>query len=468
MKTNRIVLGLAVFILFFSSCKKDVIEEQSQSQLSASDAMSSNHKLIVVVKDGFKMDDVTKAMTSVQGRSLITKEILSQMGIMIVNSSDATLADRLRKLPGVEAVASDVKMKLLPSVPFERLNKTKNTSKSIVAKNPFSYLQWALDAVHVKGAWNKDYEGKNAVVAVLDGGFYTHDPDIAPNVIAKQSFVEGEPVEFKGEGFSHGTHVAGIIAAADNDIGVIGVAPKAKLMLVKVLGDDGFGSWSSIIEGIYYAAMHGANVINMSLGGYLSKDENKELVTALNKATRFAHLLGVTVIAAAGNDAVNFDKVRGFSHYPAACQFVLSIAANGPKNWAYNPNTNLYKPAVYSNYGKNFVSLGAPGGNLIPPLDYSIVIVGNVIAPAYAFDMVLSNGFYDKTYGYGVGWAAGTSQAAPYASGIAALLYGKYKGIPFAPLVEYVLTETATVRAQAAYFGKGEVNGASALRYKFF
>lgn len=468
MKSKRLLLSFAVFILLFSSCKKDVIREESQSQISGTDAISANRKLIVALKEGAKMDDVMKAMNLVQGRSLVTKKILDQMGIVIVNSSDPGLADRLRKLPGVEAVATDARTKLLPPTQHEQLTKTTGTSKSLITTDPFSYLQWSLDAVHAKAAWAKGYKGDNAVVAVLDGGFYTRDPDIAPNVIDKQSFVDGEPVEYKGkDGFSHGTHVAGIIAAANNNIGVAGVAPKAKLMLVKVLGDDGFGSYSSIIEGIYYATMHGANIINLSLGGYIP-DDQKDIITALNKATTFAYILGVTVIASAGNDAVNLDEVKGVSYYPAACKHVLCIAANGPKNWAIKPDTYLYRPAVYTNYGKSFVSLAAPGGNAIPPLNEDLVVVGFVIAPAYVYDWVISTGFYDKTYGYGVGWAAGTSMAAPYASGVAALVYGRFKGVAFAPLVEFILKETATSHGKPAYFGKGEVNAGAAANYRFF
>ncbi|MBC6991719.1 MULTISPECIES: S8 family serine peptidase [Hymenobacter] len=87
------------------------------------------------------------------------------------------------------------------------------------------------------------------------------------DVAASKSFVPKEGVQFVGTGFSHGTHTAGTIAAVDNKIGVVGVAPEATLILVKVLADGGSGSFSWMINGIYYAVTQQADVINMSLGG---------------------------------------------------------------------------------------------------------------------------------------------------------------------------------------------------------
>src|SRR5262249_40154883 len=136
--------------------------------------------------------------------------------------------------------------------------------------------EWGITAVDAQNGWAAGRRGKGAIVAVLDEGVDATHPDLAPNVRGdlSTSFAtscDGTTLENwqpePGFYFNHGTHVAGIIAAADNAFGVIGVAPKAQIMAVDVLSrclHYGLDSW--IIDGIRYAADHGADVINMSLG----------------------------------------------------------------------------------------------------------------------------------------------------------------------------------------------------------
>ena len=172
-------------------------------------------------------------------------------------------------------------------------------------------MQWGITAVDAQNGWAKGRLGKRALVAVLDEGVDATHPDLAPNVRAdlSTSFAEdcvGNIENWQpdpGFYFNHGTHVAGIIAAADNAFGVVGVAPKAEIMAVGVLSRClGFGLDSWIIEGIRYAADHGADVINMSLGsgplnvngacdafGCYTAEDVRDLTLAYAYAARYAH-----------------------------------------------------------------------------------------------------------------------------------------------------------------------------------
>jgi subtilisin family serine protease len=136
-------------------------------------------------------------------------------------------------------------------------------------------LQWGHTAVDAVGAWNKGQRGAGVRVAVLDSGIDADHPDLASKVnqALSVSFVPGENWNpLPGFYFNLGTHVAGTIAAADNGLGVIGVAPEAELIAVKVLSEfSGSGSFDWLITGIIYAADIDADVINMSLGAVLEK-----------------------------------------------------------------------------------------------------------------------------------------------------------------------------------------------------
>jgi len=185
--------------------------------------------------------------------------------------------------------------------------------------------------VNAPAVWPRT-KGAGVRVAVMDTGINMSHPDRG-NVVGSVSFVTTEAVEdFDG----HGTHTSGTIAAADNDIGVVGVAPQADLLIAKVLDNTGTGQTSWLISGIEWAVANNAKVISMSLG-------SSDYSAALDTACSNAYAAGTLLVAAAGNDNVNTP------FYPAAFASVLSVAAvDQSKN-----------KASFSNYGPT-IALAAP------------------------------------------------------------------------------------------------------------
>jgi lantibiotic leader peptide-processing serine protease len=483
---------LVLLLLCISACRKDPKDlDLSKGILNGK---HTDREFIIIARDGAKLTTISENLTNLGVKKFKLIDAVQDLGLIHVQTPDPSFPDKARKIPDVEAVVVDLNMNW--RLPETHLRSTvamqkQNNGNAKTLNNPLSFLQWGLNAVHAPEAWQKGVKGKGATVAVLDGGFLLGNTEISPNIIGTQNFIDGEEVQYHGtEGFSHGTHVAGTIAALDDATGVVGVAPASKLLLVKVLNDAGNGPWSSIINGIYYAASHGANVINMSLGGQLPLktfvDNNgtpndpsddytvvydkdiKDLVTAMNRATLYATLRGVTIMAAAGNDAINYDVEKRFATYPASCQGVLSIASSGPLGWGINQDTSLYKPSIFTNYGKAFVAYAAPGGNYANTLNTSIVSVGGVVNLEYLFDFVFNIGYWDEaTDTYYYGWAAGTSMATPHASAVAALLYSKHPGVMSPLLVDLILKATAGdygAPGKDAYFGNGEVNAEKAIK----
>jgi subtilisin family serine protease len=269
------------------------------------------------------------------------------------------------------------------------------------AADPLQSEQWAVaegSVLDLPGAW-KLTRGAGTVVAVVDSGTRLDHPDLAPNAWTNFREVPGNGADDDGNGYvddvygvdltttsaaqnlndghGHGTHVAGIIAAAANGRGVVGVAPQAKIMTVRVLADDGSGTTGAVAEGIRYAAANGARVINASLQGDANDPRLVDAVAAAGAANAL-------VVASAGNDARNIDERPA---YPAAIAApnLIGVAATAPSDGRGLDS--------YSNYGRITVGLAAPGG------------------------LILST-----TNDGGYGEKSGTSMAAPMVSGVAALM----------------------------------------------
>jgi len=243
-------------------------------------------------------------------------------------------AAELRRSPQVRYVERAVDRHILGSVP-----QTTNATRTYFGQT----IPYGIEMVHAPELWNLTRGGSINVVVVDTGVDYRHD-DLAAvyiggyNAIAKTD----DPMDDNG----HGTHVAGTIAAADNDFGVVGVAPQVRLWAIKVLKDDGHGSTAEIIAAVDWIiqkkrSLGGAWVVNLSLG---SNESN----TAEQEAFQHAIDEGLLICAASGNDSELFSPAP--VSYPAAYAGVLAIGAISESRTIAN----------FSNQGPQ-IALVAPG-----------------------------------------------------------------------------------------------------------
>jgi subtilisin family serine protease len=367
---------------------------------------------------------------------------VDEIGVAFVSSDNPDFAQGLN---GFQAIPDLI----LRSGPTEEVAFTE-TPQGAGDDEPFFPFQWGMRAIHAPEAWDDGSRGAGVVVAVLDEGFDLDHPDLeyadgAMSFVCWQ-VVDGvevlapppycESVEYAA-GFdygpgtvpadpdawsSHATHVSGIISALDNGVGVIGVAPDAHVMPVKVLSEYlGGGTTSWIVQGIVYAANAGADVINMSLGGVVDlttvppgqrDDVMLSTIVIYRRAVNYAYQHGTTVVASAGNDGIDADGDGHRWIRPAEFENAITVSATGPVGIYYDPTTDVDRPASYTNYGTSLVDFAAPGGDFVLYPD-----------TYYARDMILSTGSANSWY-----WGAGTSQAAPHVSGVAALIIAEHGG----------------------------------------
>jgi subtilisin family serine protease len=287
-------------------------------------------------------------------------EILAQFDGIIV-----------RPLPIVNGVAV-----LLPaSQGIESAPGVSSVEEDAVVSIQEETLGWGVDRIDADLAWSVS-TGSAVKVAIIDTGIDKNHPDLVGNIKGGENFVrKGSRLDPNawGDDNGHGTHVAGIVAATDNDIGVIGTAPTAHLYGVKVLNRNGSGYLSDVIAGIEWAIGQRMDVINMSLG--TTSD-----VGSLHSAVDKAYAAGIVVVAAAGNSGdTNPDNDV---IYPARYGSVIAVAATDSGNLR----------AAWSSDGPE-VELDAPGVGIL------------------------------STYkGGGYRTLSGTSMATPHVSGTAALM----------------------------------------------
>jgi subtilisin family serine protease len=379
----------------------------------------------------------SKAVTAAGGT--IVRQF-PQIGMVVVESDNP---DFMNSISGVAGVVPDFHVSAPQTMTFaaDDLPQPPNTGDD----DFFFDLQWGHTSVRAQEAWAAGQTGAGARVFVLDEGFDLTHPDLAPNynLGLSATFVPlpGENVDASyvlADPFSHGTHVAGTIAAADNAFGTIGVAPDAEIVPVKVLSEVvGSGAFSWIIGGILYAADNGADVINMSLGTIIPQNlkddgdsvanEIAALRVAVNRAIGYAYRNGATVIVSAGNDGLDLNAPENAAliNFNGFASHAVSISAVGPEGWGVDPTTDLNQQAFYTNVGPE-VNFAGQGGTIDFDLFFNPGIsctVAGLTRPCYVFDFVFSTGSLNGWY-----WSIGTSMAAPHAAGVAAIIIGENGG----------------------------------------
>lgn len=305
---------------------------------------------------------------------------LSKLGVFVVEVPVEELEARrvlLLNLSGVEAVEPERWVSATDTIP----------------NDPGFANQYGLTAIRAPQGWDLATGSSSVVIAIVDSGVDYGHTDLTGKLTAGHNFVacpnSALPCPFlPQDDYGHGTHAAGIAAAlTNNSTGVAGVSWGAQVMPVKVLNSFGNGTYENVAAGIVWAVDHGAQVINLSLGGI-----NPSAV--LESAVLYAYSNNVLLVASSGNQSS--PNVL----YPARYPQVVAVGASNMSNL----------PASFSNYGPQ-VDLAAPGENI--------------------YSTWIGNSYQLRT---------GTSMSAPYVSGLAAVLFGYISG---ADAVRGVMEATA-------------------------
>lgn len=270
--------------------------------------------------------------------------------------------------------------------------------------DPLAPRQWYLGRDHALDIFDAATQLFAVRVAVIDSGIDAGHPELKGRVVASRSFVGGSPTDELG----HGTFVAGEIAAiADNGLGIAGLAPRAKLVVAKVVKSDGTISPTAEARAIRWAVQQRARVINLSLGSTRDPGNagNDGFSSAERRAIELAVRRGVLVVAAAGNGNDAPTKPWPYASYPAAFPHVLGVGAYARSG----------RVPMFSNRDPQFVDLSAPGMDIVS-----------------LFPRPLTRRFSDcAEQGYSpcgtkeFRHADGTSFSSPQVAAAAALLFGE-------------------------------------------
>ena len=374
-----------------------------------------------------------------------------QIGVLVARSTSTAFADAVVGA-GVQSVASTdgLGTTLIEDEIIETVDSSTVDATGDPTGEPLWANQWDMTQIDVPAAHAVTTGDPSVVVGVLDSGIDATHPDLATQVAKDQSasclggVVDTSEGAWSPTTSSHGTHVAGTIAAAINGVGIAGVAPGVKVASVKVVNDDGYIFPEAAICAYLWAADHGMPVTNNSYYidpwefNCVNDPRQRPVWQAVQRALSYSSAKGTLTVASAGNSNVDLQHkfidstspndgsypvedrtITGACRdLPAEAPGVVTVSAVGPTE----------QKSYYSSYGQGVVDVTAPGG------DTRFRTGG---AASTITDAVLS------TVPGGWGWSQGTSMAGPHAAGVAALALSAHPDMEVGQLASF-LERTAT------------------------
>ena len=389
---------------FDDSCVMVVITKK-QSEVN-----KSHNGKFRLVSNIESIEDLTRLTGDVDDKEYLDRENFHQiLKINLADKSKQNVLNMIRKIENFSGVLwAGVSRYSSPTMEESNTDVQDSASYSDLLPSAYSlsspppaintlfgrfYQQWGLigdNGINVVNAWEKTTGSRKIKVGVIDSGIADH-PDLNDNVVAGYDFVNDNTTT-NDDLSGHGTHVAGIIGASGASAnGVVGVNWEIKLVPLQVTNDDNEVTFNfgAVTKAIGWAVNHAIDILNISSGFYSFEDE------ALKSAiSNYKGLL----VCSAGNDGADNDKE--FRHYPSDYSRGQTFSNRVISVGAINSDGNKRST---SNYGKQSVSIFAPGGEIL-----STVPISSKDPTGYAY-------------------RSGTSMAAPFVTGVAALLFAKYE-----------------------------------------
>ena len=384
--------------------------EPSSRQVQPESRRRPGH-LLVRFKDNANPAEVAR----LKGNRAISENAAIRVTHLKVSPDDElAVFDELKRSPDVEFVEFDsvVTTQFVPNdIYYSTLYPTSKFG---------NVNQWGPPAVSAPAAWDITLGDPSTVIAIVDTGVDASHPDLAAKIAGQYTFIGNKLMD----GFGHGTHVAGIAASVtNNSTGVSGMCPNCRVLSVKVLDDNGAGYMSDVASGIVYAADHGADVINLSLGG---SGRSETLRAALDYATNH----NVLPVCAMGNDGSSSTTPE--PAYWASCLSVAATDTSGTR-------------AYFSNYGDK-ADVAAPGVGILSTM------------PSYST--------YLSSHGYKTNYDAlsGTSMATPMVAGVAGLVRSRNPNLTATQVKGILMATAGDGKTWKPDLGFGVVNAARAVQ----